>query len=641
VGEDDVTGAEQAIVVPEANGVAGQTVAVALPANAQSGPGEAASLSAVSCSPSGTCVAVGEYLDTSGVTDALVVPISLGVAGTGVEVTPPGASGESFLRAVSCPATGACVAVGTYGIDANAYQAGVVVAVSAGAPGAPTEVTLPSNAATSTPSVSVNSVSCWAGGSCFAAGEYLAAGGAVYPLVIPVAGGIAGTGIETTLPADAYAGTIAQQSALTSVACQAMASCVAVGYYVDTSGGSRPLVVPIGGAGPAAAGEVTLPSNAAAATLDDGLNGVACPPSGPCAAVGYYVDTDGSDEALAVPVSGGAVATGLQASLPANAAASSTTDQDASLNAVSCPVSGSCLAVGDFSDASYYQQGMAVPIASGATGAASETTLPVGESANPDASLDAVTCVASASCVALGQYSGSTGQTEAFESSLQTPLTISTPSLPLTRAGVRYDTALTATGAWGSYGWSVSSGRLPAGMSLNAQTGVISGKRKNPRTYRFTVRVSGTGSPAQTVSRALSLAPEPVITLSLSRAGLKLSGRDVSIRVRCSIAACRGSVEVVYPHEVTLKNHKRKRELTVIARASYSLSKRHARTVKMEITKAGLRFLDRTRRHRLSVVVEATVKTGASVSKRTKVYAVVAKVKAKRKTKRPRRGAEG
>ena len=65
-----------------------------------------------------------------------------------------------------------------------------------------------------------------------------------------------------------------------------------------------------------------------------------------------------------------------------------------------------------------------------------------------------------------------TAQTEAFEYSLQTPLSVSTSRLPGTTVGSAYDATLTATGAWGSYTWSVASGRLPAGLSLNAQTGV-------------------------------------------------------------------------------------------------------------------------------------------------------------------------
>jgi hypothetical protein len=632
VGEDDASGAEQAIVVPEANGVPGQAAAVTLPANAQSGSGEVASLNGVSCSAAGACVAVGEYVDTSGVTDALVVPIAVGVIGTGVEVTVPGTSGESYLRSVSCAATGACVAVGTYGVDSNAYQEAVVVPISGGVPGAASEVRLPSNADTSTPSVWVNSVSCWSATSCVAAGQYQLASGAFYPLVIPISGGVPGAGIEVVLPADAFPGTTAgQQSALGSVSCQPTGACVSVGYYVNTNGGSRPLVVPSTGGAPAAAGEVSLPANAAAGASDDGLNAVSCAPSGSCAAVGYYVDTYGSGEALLISVSDGVVAAGVQAPLPADALAPSTTDQDASLGAVVCPVSGSCLAVGDFSDASDYQQGLVAPVSGGTAKAGNQAALPTSETVDPDATLDTLACTTPGSCVAGGQYANAAPLTGAlgFEYTLQTPLSISTSALPGTRVGSRYDTTLTAADAWGSYTWSLKSGRVPAGLKLNAETGVISGRPKNTRTYRFTVRVTGPGDPAQTTSRAFSIAPQPVLTVSIGHGGLKLSGKDVSIPIRCSkLAACRGSLKLVFAHEVTLKDHKRKRESIVIGQARYSLSKGRSRNVRIKLTAAGLKFLRQAKKkHRLSVVLEVALTGGRSATSHTSVYSAVVKKK--------------
>ena len=84
------------------------------------------------------------------------------------------------------------MAVGTYGIDSNDYQEGVVVPIDDGVPGAATEVGLPANADTSAPSVWVNSVSCWSAGSCVAAGQYQTdtSNGAVYPLIVPISAGV-------------------------------------------------------------------------------------------------------------------------------------------------------------------------------------------------------------------------------------------------------------------------------------------------------------------------------------------------------------------------------------------------------------------------------------------------------------------
>jgi hypothetical protein len=55
-------------------------------------------------------------------------------------------------------------------------------------------------------------------------------------------------------------------------------------------------------------------------------------------------------------------------------------------------------------------------------------------------------------------------------------LTISTAAqLPDGRVGTAYSTTLAATGGTTPYRWQVTSGALPAGLSLNLNTGVISG----------------------------------------------------------------------------------------------------------------------------------------------------------------------
>lgn len=56
------------------------------------------------------------------------------------------------------------------------------------------------------------------------------------------------------------------------------------------------------------------------------------------------------------------------------------------------------------------------------------------------------------------------------------PLAITTSSLPRARVDVDYAVTLGATGGQTPYSWSVASGTLPAGLTLNASTGVISGR---------------------------------------------------------------------------------------------------------------------------------------------------------------------
>lgn len=81
------------------------------------------------------------------------------------------------------------------------------------------------------------------------------------------------------------------------------------------------------------------------------------------------------------------------------------------------------------------------------------------------------------------------------------PLEVTTSALPTGRTGTAYSGALAATGGTGSYSWSVTSGGLPAGMSLD-QAGVLSGTPTVSDARDVTVQVE---SGHQIQSRVLSL----------------------------------------------------------------------------------------------------------------------------------------
>jgi uncharacterized protein DUF1566/lectin-like protein/putative Ig domain-containing protein/List-Bact-rpt repeat protein len=62
-----------------------------------------------------------------------------------------------------------------------------------------------------------------------------------------------------------------------------------------------------------------------------------------------------------------------------------------------------------------------------------------------------------------------------FAMYVDAPLSITTTRLNDGITGLPYSKTLTATGGYGSYAWSVSSGVLPAGVTLDGSTGIISG----------------------------------------------------------------------------------------------------------------------------------------------------------------------
>jgi hypothetical protein len=97
-------------------------------------------------------------------------------------------------------------------------------------------------------------------------------------------------------------------------------------------------------------------------------------------------------------------------------------------------------------------------------------------------------------------------------------LTITATSLPNGAVGTPYSQALAATGGTGAYSWQVTSGTLPAGLTLNASTGVISGTpTANVTATPLTFKVTDSGSPAQTATANLALTiGTPALTITTS-----------------------------------------------------------------------------------------------------------------------------
>jgi Putative Ig domain len=73
-------------------------------------------------------------------------------------------------------------------------------------------------------------------------------------------------------------------------------------------------------------------------------------------------------------------------------------------------------------------------------------------------------------------------------------LVIMSSSLPQVQPGIPYVTTLMAQGGTPPYTWSLSSGTLPQGLTLNGKTGLISGTTSQTGTATFTVKVSDSAS---------------------------------------------------------------------------------------------------------------------------------------------------
>jgi hypothetical protein len=152
-------------------------------------------------------------------------------------------------------------------------------------------------------------------------------------------------------------------------------------------------------------------------------------------------------------------------------------------------------------------------------------TLPAGLNLNPPSGAISGTPTApgSASLTFKVTDSGSPAQTASLTLSLAVgagPLAITTTALPDGAVNSPYSFTLTATGGTGPFTWSVATGRLPSGLTLNSATGLISGTPLTTTGGFITFQVTDSGSPVQTASATLLLNIQSDTTLVLTTVAL-------------------------------------------------------------------------------------------------------------------------
>ncbi|WP_294383702.1 GEVED domain-containing protein, partial [Prosthecobacter sp.] len=98
------------------------------------------------------------------------------------------------------------------------------------------------------------------------------------------------------------------------------------------------------------------------------------------------------------------------------------------------------------------------------------------------------------------------GEVEDYTITLTCPtVTISPATLTVPTVGTAYSQTVSASGSTTTFTYAVSAGTLPAGLSLNSSTGVISGTPTSSATASFTI--TATGANSCTGSRAYTVTP--------------------------------------------------------------------------------------------------------------------------------------
>jgi hypothetical protein len=106
-------------------------------------------------------------------------------------------------------------------------------------------------------------------------------------------------------------------------------------------------------------------------------------------------------------------------------------------------------------------------------------------------------------------------------------LQVTTASLPDGTGGAAYSAKLAASGGIKPYTWSITTGALPAGLTLVPANGLISGRPSAVGTSAFTVTVTDSQDPAATASADLSITVN-VRTLTITTSTLPVATAGVA-----------------------------------------------------------------------------------------------------------------
>jgi hypothetical protein len=376
-------------------------VQAVLPAHAAKGADEVVTISSVSCTSAGNCSAVGSYRNEAGRPEGLLLTETNGFWESGVEaVLPAGAAVADQLvdlNSVSCTSAGNCSAVGSY-YDSSGEE-GLLLTETGGTWATGLEAVLPANAAVAHQSATVYSVSCRSAGNCSAVGSYSDGPDSEVLLLRETAGNWE-TGIEGVLPANATG--IDQAAGLNSVSCSSVGNCSAIGTYLDSSGNGPGLLLTETAGAWGTGVEATLPSNAATTEQFVDMASVSCASPGNCSAVGTY-NTTRSNDAVLLDETAGTWMPGVKAKLPVNGAV----DDQVDLNAVSCASATSCAAVGDYIDHAGNIRGLLLTRTAGGWSNGLEAPLPANATTlapNQLGGLWSVSCASPGNCSAVGSY---------------------------------------------------------------------------------------------------------------------------------------------------------------------------------------------------------------------------------------------
>jgi hypothetical protein len=426
------TGDQQAFLSQETNGAWSKAVEVVAALNV----GGYAIVTGISCPAAGSCTAVGNYTDASGIGHSFAMSQSNGTWGFPTEIpdiTTLSSDDASAIAAVSCTTAGACVGVGNYLVSSTSIAQPITFSETNGVWVVPVEA---AGAASANPSgiALVTSLDCPSGTTCVVGGAIatLTSPESLVPFLIEERNGVWGS-VEA-VPGAAALSRISD-AALISVSCGAVGDCAAGGFYYNVTGGSQAFIVTeVGGVW----GNATqlFATQLLGSGLSNTLNGIDCPSAGNCAAVGGFADSANVSQPFVVDETNHVWKIAIE--VPGVQALNDS--GGASLTTISCSAPGACSAGGSYTDSSGGTQAFLVNEASSTWSKPIEVPGEASLNRGASATISQVSCSGDGSCGVQGLYTDASKNTQLFVTNSTTVAPTTVSSAP------RHVTALDSDG---------------------------------------------------------------------------------------------------------------------------------------------------------------------------------------------------
>ena len=413
--------------------------------NPESVPSGISGFSTITCPSSTTCYAVGTGQAAAAAAAAVITTNNAGT--TWSQRSVPAGIGD--ITSIACPSTTICYAIA--GTTANNI---VIIQTSNSAHTWSTDP-LPSGV------LDVVSIACVSSDTCYAVGMT----SSEKPAIITTSNS-GMTWSTEAVPSGA--------SQLLQVGCAPGGMC----YSVGISTGSTALII-------ATSGQGTWSTEVAPPGLG-GIYAITCTSATTC----YAPGSDTSDNTVIAKTTN-AGSSWIAQSVPS---------QIHGLTRISCASDTACTAIGTIPPGSSGKS--VISIVATADGGAGWNVEAVPAGLNE---LGGIACPSSSACYAAGSGDLATGGVVLMGPAVysSTP-SVTTTSLPSGTVGIGYSTTLLATGGSVPYSWSIASGPLPSGLTMNS-SGVISGTPHAQGTKSFVAKVTDASNQTATKSLTLSV----------------------------------------------------------------------------------------------------------------------------------------